>query len=117
MPQVQHQLYLQGSVVFVGALEVPLHRTPRSGILTAVSDSQEQRVFHGPKDYLDLARSPGTTVDELRELAGSPYRFVVQAVAEHPRTPVEVLRSLIPDSPRTWNDYTLVMALARHPNA
>lgn len=73
------------------------------------------RVFHGPRDYLDLARSADATPDELHQLAGSPYPFVRQAVAENPATPPEALRALLPDDPQGWNDFTLLAAVARHP--
>lgn len=73
------------------------------------------RVFHGPRDYLDLARSADATPDELRQLAGSTYPFVRQAVAENPATPPDALRVLLPDDPQGWNDFTLLAAVARHP--
>lgn len=44
-----------------------------------------------PKFYLDLARSPTVTAEELRTLAESIYPFVVCAVAQNPRTPGDVL--------------------------
>ena len=79
--------------------------------------ARDPRNFHGPKDYLDLARSSDATVDELRSLAASPYSFVLQAVAEHPNTPTDALGGLLPADPSTWNDYSLLAAVARHPNA
>lgn len=75
------------------------------------------REFHGPKDYLDLARSEAATSEELRQLASSPYSFVVQAVAEHPATPTEILAELLPASASTWNDTQLLLTLASHPGS
>ena len=78
-------------------------------------DGSGRRVFHGPRDYLELARSAEATPEELRELAGSPYSFVRQAVAEHPATPSEALTLLLPTDPEGWNDFTLLATVARHP--
>jgi hypothetical protein len=75
-----------------------------------------ERGFHGPKDYLDLARSPEATIAELRQLARSPYEFVVQAVAEHTATPADVLATLVPPDLTTWNRATILAALVRNPN-
>ena len=69
----------------------------------------------GPRDYLDLARSPSATEEQLRWLAGSPYSFVIEAVAQHPATPVDVLERLVPSDAKTWNDQSLLLALAEHP--
>ena len=69
----------------------------------------------GPKDYLDLANSPSATEEQLRWLAGSPYSFVVEAVARHPATPSDVLERLVPSDARSWNDQSLLLALAEHP--
>ena len=74
-----------------------------------------RRVFHGPRDYLELARSVEATPDELRELAGWPYPFVRQAVAENPTSPTEALRATLPVDPHGWNDFVLLATLARHP--
>jgi hypothetical protein len=69
----------------------------------------------GPKDYLDLAKSPSATEEQLRWLAGSPYSFVVEAVARHPTTPPVVLERLVPSDATSWNDQSLLLALAEHP--
>ena len=69
----------------------------------------------GPKDYLDLAKSPSATEEQLRWLAGSPYSFVVEAVARHPTTPRDVLERLVPSAATSWNDQSLLLALAEHP--
>lgn len=74
------------------------------------------RPFHGPKDYLDLARSPEATSDELWELARSPYEFVVQAVAEHAATPPDVLATIVPTDLTTWNRAAILAGLVRNPN-
>ena len=76
-----------------------------------------ERQFHGPKDYLDLARSPEATPDDLRFLAMSPYSFVVEAVAAHPATPVDVLDEIILRSVSTWSDQEIVLALAKNPHS
>jgi hypothetical protein len=70
--------------------------------------------FHGPKDYLDLARSPEATADQLRELSTSDYFFVRCAVAEHLTTPPDVLANLVPSEVSTWNDTEMLLALARN---
>ena len=69
----------------------------------------------GPKDYLDLAKSPTATEQQLRWLAGSRYSFVLDAVAQHPATPVDVLERLVPSDGTTWIDQSLLLALAEHP--
>jgi hypothetical protein len=84
--------------------------------MSALDSSQSGRQFHGPKDYLDLARSDDATEDELRNLAHSTYLFVVLAVAQHPRTPADALAVAVPAEPSSWNDYSLMAAIARHPH-
>ena len=69
----------------------------------------------GPKDYLDLAKSPSATEEQLRWLAGSTYSFVVAAVAQHAATPSDVLEQLVPSSAKSWNEQSLLLALAEHP--
>jgi hypothetical protein len=68
-----------------------------------------------PQDYLDLARSHVATEDQLRQLAGSPYPFVIEAVARNPSTPSDVLERLIRSDASSWNDQSLLLALAEHP--
>jgi hypothetical protein len=75
------------------------------------------RHFRGPKDYLDLARSPDATPDELRTLAQSEYPFVRLAVAEHPATPTDALDAIVPDTAEAWREQDTLLALARHPAA
>jgi hypothetical protein len=74
------------------------------------------REFHGPRDYLDLARSDKATPEDLRRLAESPYSFVVEAVAQNPVTPPEVLSQLVPASVTTWNEQSLLLALLDIPS-
>jgi hypothetical protein len=69
----------------------------------------------GPKDSLDLARSPQATSEQLRALGSSPYSFVLEAVAGHPATPVEILAQLVPAELRTARDATRLIALIRNP--
>ena len=76
----------------------------------------EGREFHSPKDYLDLARLPSATGEELRELSRSEYVFVRMAVAEHPATPSEALADLMPPKIETWNDGALVLVIVRNPS-
>ena len=71
----------------------------------------------GPKDYLDLAKSPSATEEQLRWLADSPYSFVAEAVARHPATPQDVLDRLVPPDATSWNDQSLLLALAEHPTS
>ena len=73
--------------------------------------------FHGPKDYLDAARDPAASVEDLRALARSQYVFVVIAVAEHPATPPDLLAGLLPSEPISENDTRMLCALARNSNA
>jgi len=73
-------------------------------------------VFHSPKDYLDLARSPQATPEQLRELARSPYEFVIEAVATHRSTPADVLSALVPAEIRTDSDGSVLVALVENPN-
>lgn len=74
------------------------------------------RRYHSPKDYLDAARDPAASPEELRFLAGSVYDFVRLAVAEHPHAGADVLVALIPQHIESWNEQRLALALARHPN-
>ncbi|WP_448543285.1 hypothetical protein [Roseiflexus sp.] len=71
--------------------------------------------YHTPKEYLDAARSPETSSEELRDLATSPYDFVAIAVAQHPNTESDVLAALVPATIRSWNDQSLAVAIAQHP--
>lgn len=78
----------------------------------AVTEKQE---FHGPKDYLDLARSPRATAEELRALASASYGFVREAVASNPNTPPDVLDGLLPATVETYVDAEIVAAIAGNP--
>ncbi|MFE1320263.1 hypothetical protein [Kitasatospora phosalacinea] len=72
-----------------------------------------------PSSYLDLA---GTSQDPavLRELAGSEYPFVRQAVAANPHTRADALSALaarcrdVPAEHGPWNDNALLLLLAGH---
>ena len=59
--------------------------------------------------------SQSATEEQLRWLAGSGYAFVLEAVARHPATPVDVLERLVPSDAKSWNDQSLLLALAEHP--
>ncbi|MEU3496825.1 hypothetical protein ABZ747_25455 [Kitasatospora cineracea] len=75
-----------------------------------------------PYYYFDLA---GTSRDPavLRELAGSEYPFVRQAVAANPCTRADALFALaarcrdVPAEHGPWNDNALLLLLAGHPAA
>lgn len=71
--------------------------------------------YHTPKEYLDAARSPETSPEELRKLATSPYNFVAIAVAQHPNTASDVLAALLPATITSWNEQALAAAIAQHP--
>jgi hypothetical protein len=71
--------------------------------------------FHSPKEYLDLARSPAATAEQLRALAASPYDFVLEAVAGNRSTPPDVLAALTPERLDGWNDSSRLLALIRNP--
>jgi hypothetical protein len=75
--------------------------------------------YHGPKDYLDAARSDGTSVAELMMLAQSEYGFVRLAVARNPNASSAVLASLLPAtlSRDSDSDQEIALAVARHDNA
>lgn len=76
-----------------------------------------ERRFHSPRDYLELARSPDVTPEQLSELAGLGYAFVSVAVAEHPSTPAGVLERLLPRGDASAEtDHELFVVLARHPS-
>lgn len=78
--------------------------------------------FHGPKDYLDAARSLETTPDELDDLSNSEFGFVRKAVAANPRTRVKTLLKMIPEEiPKggdddAWRIQELALEIARNPN-
>ena len=80
-------------------------------------NGQGERRFHGPRDYLELARSPTATPDDLRRLAGAPWNFVLEAVARHPSTPTDVLDRLLPDKPEDIRALGVLCAIAAHPSA
>ena len=75
------------------------------------------KVFHGPKDYLEAARDPRATAEELRQLALSEYGFVRLAVAQQSNTPPDVLEGLFPASIRSYAEAELVLALAANPSS
>jgi hypothetical protein len=81
-----------------------------------VTKYQRKLRFHGPKEELDAARSPDTSVDELAILAESQYSFVLTAVAENPNTDPFTLAGLIPLSIQSYPDQALIVALARNGN-
>lgn len=72
--------------------------------------------YHTPKDYLDVASSPGTPPAELRGLARAPYDFVLTAVASNSNTEPDVLASLVPEKIESWNEQELAAAIAQHPS-
>lgn len=61
--------------------------------------------------------SPSATEEQLRSLAGSEYAFVVVAVARLPATPADVLERLALSDATSWNDQSLLLALAEHPRS
>ncbi|GLZ78127.1 hypothetical protein Afil01_29340 [Actinorhabdospora filicis] len=75
------------------------------------------RTLHGPKDYLELARAPGTPPEELARLAAADFPFVWRALAERPDLSTELLRSLARRPAAGWNGACLLGLIARHPNA
>lgn len=72
--------------------------------------------YHGPKDYLEAAKSSKTSADELNKLARSEHGFVRVAVAANHNTPVETLSFLVPDKIRTRREQELALALAQNPS-
>jgi hypothetical protein len=74
--------------------------------------------FHGPKDYLDAARSPDASATDLDQLARSPFVFVDIAVAGHAATSSNTLAFLLTKaSPDDWNGDELLRAIACNPNS
>ncbi len=75
-----------------------------------------------PRYYFDLAESAQDPA-VLRELAGSEYPFVRQAVAANPCTRADALLALaarcrgFPAEHGPWNDNFLLLLLAGHPAA
>ena len=74
----------------------------------------DEERFHGPRDYLDAARRPVATGEDLRALASSVYDFVRLAVAEHEAAPPDVLAERMPIVVLTWNDQDMLLRLARN---
>jgi hypothetical protein len=76
-----------------------------------------QPEFHGPKNYLDAAKSESATSEELDRLARSPFVFVDIAVALHASTSSGTLAFLLTKaSPDDWNGDELLRAIACNPN-
>ena len=110
---------LSAAPVFGNVTRAGLAPRSRLGRILHVDNSETPEGLpaqpRGPKDYLDLARSKSATEEQLRWLAGSPYSFVVEAVARHPATPGDVLERLVRTDAKSWNDQSLLLALAEHP--
>jgi hypothetical protein len=70
-----------------------------------------------PRDYLDAVTDPRLDAAGLRELAGSPYRFVRVAVAQHPRAEAAALAELLTGPLDPWDANHLYRLVAEHPNA
>ncbi len=70
--------------------------------------------YHSPKEYQDAARSLETLASELAFLAKSEYNFVRLAVAQNPNVTSEILASLVPDNPASWNDQEIARALTQN---
>ena len=73
--------------------------------------------YHSPKDYLDAARSPATSPEELRVLRHSIYDFVITAVAWNPNTEADVLHTLVAEDINSWDEQDRAYAIAQHPHA
>ena len=73
--------------------------------------------YHTPKDYLDAAQSPATTVDELRKIAQSPFPFVAVAIANHPNVSTDILDALAPNEAHTWQQHEIAVAIGGNPKA
>jgi hypothetical protein len=78
------------------------------GLLQEMSN----RKYHGPKDYLDAAKSLETSAEELKYLAKSEYDFVKTAVARNPNSSEEVLELLLPTNLESWTQQELASAIA-----
>ena len=76
-----------------------------------------ERTFHSPRDYLDAARDSTADADLLDGLAGMPYGFVQEAVAEHQNTRTETLLRMVPASLKNWGDHSLLRKIVVHPSA
>lgn len=73
--------------------------------------------YRSPKDYLDAAKSPHTSAEELERLAEAEYSFVRVAVASNPNTPLATLSRLLPHPIESWWEQEVAEAIAIHPNA
>jgi hypothetical protein len=97
--------------------EVAHSAPPYAECFTWTTPSRRQVFPHSrsPEDYLDLAKSDSATEEQPRWLGSSPYSFVLEAVARNPATPGDVLEQLVPSNAKSWNDQSLLLALAEHP--
>ena len=71
--------------------------------------------YHGPKDYLDAAKSLQTSAEELKHLATSDYDFVKVAVAQSHNSTEEVLDLLLPIIYESWTGQEVASAIAENP--
>lgn len=74
--------------------------------------------FHGPKDYLDAAKNPDATAEQLHDLAQTRWSFVDLAIASHETATPETLRHLLAKA--DFNAYSgseLLLAIASNPSA
>jgi hypothetical protein len=70
-----------------------------------------------PADYRNLVTDPRLGQEGLRTLASSPYPFVRYAVATCPRADSRTLAAVLTDDLDRWTHYSVLAAIARHPNA
>jgi hypothetical protein len=87
------------------------------GVSISTVSLQSMPKYHGPKEELDAARSPGASRDELSVLAESQHSFVREAVADHPNTDPFVLAELVPINLLSAPDQYIASAIARNANA
>jgi hypothetical protein len=73
--------------------------------------------YHGPKDYLDAARSTDTSAEELEALAVTEYPFVRAALAKNPSTPPRALSSLLSANLDRYPEQEVAEALAARTDA
>ena len=71
----------------------------------------------GPKEQLQVARSGTASAAELSQLAESPWFFVREAVANHPRTPQADLERMLPTGAPSSDGWRMLRALLSNPSS
>ncbi|WP_372450951.1 hypothetical protein [Actinoplanes flavus] len=70
-----------------------------------------------PVDYRNLVSDPRIDQDGLRQLGQNPFPFVRSAVARSPIANAATLAAVSLDGLDRWTRNSILIAIARHPNA